>query len=73
MQLNKFQLKLLANFCADAARGGLLSGLGFAFVIPGDWLTRAVFTSSALLFAGLALLLALRFGKLIKGGKNEPE
>ncbi len=71
MKLNQAQQKILANFCADAARGGLLSGLGFAFVIPGDWIARIAFTASSLLFAGLTLFLALQFAKMIKEGKNE--
>jgi hypothetical protein len=71
MNLNRAQTRLLANFCSEMAKGALLSGLGFAFVVPGEPVARAVFTVSALLFAGSALFLALEFAKMIKEAQNE--
>ena len=61
---NKTQLKLLADFCSDIAKGAVLSGLGLAFILPNNTTERFFYTVPAMFAAILFLLLALIFARL---------
>ncbi len=66
MELIKAQYKLLSNFCSDVAKGALLSGLGFSYVITTSPMERLVFLVSGIVMAGIMLYLALLVAKNIK-------
>ncbi|MCL4390255.1 MAG: hypothetical protein M1484_02565 [Patescibacteria group bacterium] len=57
--INQSQIKLLANFCSDVAKGALLSGLGFTYALTSPLPERLFSLMVSLVIAGMALLLAL--------------
>lgn len=63
--LNHFQIKLLANFCSDVAKGTLLSGLGFTYALQGEIISRFIFLLISTVIALFALLFALRLANNI--------
>ena len=62
--MNQAQLKLLTNFCADIAKGALLFGFGYVFILPANPISRLLFAGPAILTAIIFLLFALEFAKL---------
>ena len=63
---NQSQLKLLSNFCADIAKGALLSGLGLAFILPENAAQKVLFTIPATTIGIFSLFFALQFAKLLR-------
>lgn len=57
------QKRVLVNFCSDIARGALLSGLGFSFVLQGSAIFKITFSISSFIFSILALYSAIAIAK----------
>jgi len=66
MGLTQAQFKLLANFCSDIAKGALLSGLGFPYVVAASPIIRIILFVSGVVMAGIMLYLSLLIAKNIK-------
>jgi len=66
IKLSPSQAKILADFCSDVAKGALLSGLGFSFVLPEPPILRIMFFLNALIIAAFTLYLALEIAKIIE-------
>jgi hypothetical protein len=64
--INQAQARLMANFCADIAKGALLSGLGFTYALSEPISVKLIFGLTGILFAILALYFALRFAKILE-------
>ncbi len=64
--LNQFQFKLLANFCSDIARGAILSGLGFPYLINASPEERIMLFISGIATAGIMLYLALLIAQAVE-------
>lgn len=66
MTLTQSQFKLLADFCSDIAKGALLSGLGFSYIIAGSPTERITLFVGGIAMAGIMLYLALLVAQTIK-------